>query len=207
MVPQPPPFELVGGRLCLDFTNTVSSYLAPDPGEKLKEYDRLVAFAQQTGAISAKEAHALRRAAASHPEDADRVLGDARRLRRALFDLFDARARGLSADPANLEILNNVLMIARAHQRLVGSGSGYRLEFVAGGAELERPLWPIAESAALLLTDPDVQIGRCESGQQCTWLFVDHSKNHSRRWCSMKDCGNRAKARRHYQRGKGEAAV
>jgi len=40
------------------------------------------------------------------------------------------------------------------------------------------------------------QVRQCR-GDNCGWLFVDGSKNHSRRWCDMRDCGNRAKVRRH----------
>lgn len=70
-------------------------------------------------------------------------------------------------------------------------------------------LWPVVASAAELLVSveqlPLLRIcGLHESGE-CGWLFLDETRNHTRRWCSMKDCGNRAKARRHYHRVRGEA--
>ena len=65
---------------------------------------------------------------------------------------------------------------------------------------LDRVLWPVVRDAAELLSGEDLdRVGRCADAN-CGWLFLDTSRNHSRRWCSMKDCGNRAKARRHYQR-------
>lgn len=61
-------------------------------------------------------------------------------------------------------------------------------------------LWPVARSAAELLTSPDAQRVRECALRSCSWLFVDRSRNRRRRWCDMKTCGNRAKARRHYRR-------
>jgi predicted RNA-binding Zn ribbon-like protein len=61
-------------------------------------------------------------------------------------------------------------------------------------------LWPIASSAADLLTSERLKKVRLCEAKTCTWLFLDESRNHSRRWCDMKVCGNREKARRHYQR-------
>lgn len=73
--------------------------------------------------------------------------------------------------------------------------------------DLEMPLWPIARSAAELLTSPAAlpTLRLCAS-ERCAWLFLDTSRNGSRRWCSMRTCGNRAKARRHHARVRAAAA-
>ena len=55
-------------------------------------------------------------------------------------------------------------------------------------------------SAAELLTSPDLPLVRECAGYDCGWLFMDTTKNRSRRWCDMATCGNRAKGRRHYER-------
>jgi len=83
--------------------------------------------------------------------------------------------------------------------QLCRSESGYDIRFERAGA-LDQLLPPIAWSAAELLRDPALTRVKCCSGRTCGWLFVDSSKNHSRRWCEMKDCGNREKARRHYHK-------
>ena len=70
---------------------------------------------------------------------------------------------------------------------------------------LDRPLWPVLRSAAALLTSDDIARIRECAAERCAWLFIDHSRNRSRRWCDMRDCGNRAKARRHYARAKARA--
>jgi predicted RNA-binding Zn ribbon-like protein len=198
-----PTFENVAGRLCLDFANTVSSYFATPRNEKLHSYERFLTFAQQAGAISAPSARALAAEARRRPEEAERVLAEARRLREVIFILFHGRAGGPRGGPGQLEVLNGFLAAALARQQVVGDNGVFRLAFERDDTALDSPLWPIAESAARLLVDSSARVRLCEGGpERCTWLFVDESKNHSRRWCSMKDCGNREKARRHYQREK-----
>jgi len=68
---------------------------------------------------------------------------------------------------------------------------------------LEAILWPIAGSAGELLTSDDLGRVRQCGGKTCRWMFVDRSKNRSRRWCDLKVCGNRTKARKLYRRKKG----
>ena len=66
-------------------------------------------------------------------------------------------------------------------------------------------LWPVVQSAVDLMTSPELdRVGQCADDRGCGWLFVDTTKNRSRRWCDMRDCGNRAKARRHYAKKKSE---
>ena len=98
-------------------------------------------------------------------------------------------------------------MISRSralrHRKLTRTSGDYRWEWQSeGGNLLDRILWPIAESAANLLTSQDrADIRECDA-PDCEWLFLDHSRNGSRRWCDMKSCGNRQKARRHYRRAR-----
>jgi predicted RNA-binding Zn ribbon-like protein len=99
--------------------------------------------------------------------------------------------------------LNDALAAGARYRRLVPEREGFGWTWVESEEPLEDVLWPVAQSAAELLTsDAMERVKECRN-QQCTWLFVDRSRNGSRRWCDMKDCGNRAKARRHYARQKG----
>ena len=71
----------------------------------------------------------------------------------------------------------------------------------AGTEDPGSMLGPIARAAAdLLAADPVRRVGQCHDDRGCGWLFLDTSRLQSRQWCSMADCGNRAKARRHYRR-------
>ena len=199
--------ELVGGALCLDFANTVSDYQAEARVDHLEGYGDLVAFAAQTQAIPAAAARRLRRLAGEDPAAAARALARARDLREALFWIFHAAAHGKPAAAADLEALTRARAVAAAHQRLEREGEGYALGWDTLD-DLQAPLWPIAVSAVALVTSAErLRVRTCvtEETGGCTWLFVDTSRNGSRRWCSMRDCGNRAKARRHYARATARA--
>src|SRR2546428_8211676 len=109
---------------------------------------------------------------------------------------------GKRPPPQRLEVLNRALAEALAHRRVVQAGRGFSLGW-DDSDDLRRMLWPVALSAAELLADHHgAPVKVCGMRETCSWLFVDESRNGSRRWCSMKDCGNPAKARRHYRKGK-----
>ncbi len=194
-------FDLSGGRLCLDFVNTVSNSRA-HPKERLNSYLDLVSWGRQAGVLSEREAKHLGLAAKRRPAEAAGVLAEATRFREALFRIFQAGAEDRPPDTGDLEVLNAALRAAHGHLRLEVGASGIEWGWVDGADALDRMLWPAARSAVDLLTSPDRhRVHLCES-PTCDWLFIDTSRNHSRRWCDMKGCGNRAKARRYYERHK-----
>ncbi len=195
-------FELVAGRLCLDFVNTLDgSRQTGQTEEKLLSYGDLVAWARQAGIVTEREARTLLREAGRDAGAAARTLARARALREALYGIFYAAAhQGRAPSKTDLAVLNAELSEALARQRVVRTEDGFAWDWGAKNEALERIIWPIARSAAELLTSGEVERTRvCEAGD-CSWLFMDLSKNRSRRWCDMKYCGNRAKSRRHYER-------
>jgi predicted RNA-binding Zn ribbon-like protein len=195
----PPTFDLSGGALGLDFANTWSDRGRPET-ETLCGYADLLAFARQTGLLTAGEATRLAARAEREPRAAAAALALARDLREALYRTFSDAAASRPPAAADLARLNAVLPEALSRLRLERRGSGFAWIWAAPAKPLEAPLWPILRSAAELLTSEDLgQVREC-AGSACTWLFVDRSRNRSRRWCSMETCGNRAKAHRHYQR-------
>jgi predicted RNA-binding Zn ribbon-like protein len=106
-------------------------------------------------------------------------------------------------DPAALERLNGELARTLGLARVMPAEGGYSWSWAEGDA-LDDMLAPIARAAADMLVD-DAELSRVRicAADDCDWLFLDTTKNRSRQWCSMASCGNRAKARRHYQRHKG----
>jgi predicted RNA-binding Zn ribbon-like protein len=195
-----PPFKWVGGRICLDFTNTVSWRREERANERMVDYSDLLAWAQATEILDRAAVRRLRRAARAAPAAADAVLQDARALREAIYKVFAARAAERDPEPGATTMLNRFLGQALGRLRLRVEGDGCSWTFVDAGDELDRMLWPVAWSAASLLTSDDLRLVRRCADDRCGWLFVDHSRNRSRRWCTMKSCGNSAKARRHYAR-------
>ena len=192
--------DLIGGRVALDFVNTGSSRRVGPFREKLRSYDDLVTFAGRIDAgIDEATAERLRRLAERDPGAANVVLERGRELREAIYRAFSSMSRGGAAAAADLEIIGAAAARASAHRRLVPTAEGCMWEY-ADSEALERPLWPVALDAVALATSSDVpRVKECAS-DNCNWLFLDVSKNRSRRWCDMKDCGNRAKARRHRAR-------
>ncbi|HEV2359794.1 MAG TPA: ABATE domain-containing protein [bacterium] len=195
-------FEFTGGRLCLDFVNTVSGTRA-EPKERLTTYADLVAWGRQAGVLGEREAQRLGQLAKRRPGEAGRILADAVQLREAMFRIFCGAAECRAQRPGDMNILNAMLSRALGQVRLDATAEGC-VRVWAGGAEaMDRMLWPVLRSAMDLLTSDDERerIHKCES-PTCDWLFLDTSRNHSRRWCDMKTCGNRAKAHRYYARHK-----
>lgn len=197
------PFELSGGTLCLDFVNTWGDRNRPAT-DQLGGYVQLLHFGRQAGLLSESEGARLATLAAAQPNAAAAALGEAREVREALYRIFSARARGVAAAADDLARLNAALGKALARPELAASGEGFAWLWRAAGDDLAAPLWPIVRSAGDLLTGAELSRVRECDGAQCTWLFLDRSRGGSRRWCSMQSCGNRAKARRHYQRQRAE---
>ncbi len=195
-------FDLSGGALCLDFANTVSHrHLPQRRAEHLGGYADLVAFAEQSSLIPPNLAASLRVRASRSQAESRSVFRKSIVLREALYRAFSALAAGKHARLEDIQQIDDFTLEALKHRKLIRTNGDYRWQWQSDGSNLlERILWPIAESAANLLTSEDRAAIRECGAPDCEWLFLDHSRNGSRRWCDMKSCGNRQKARRHYQR-------
>jgi predicted RNA-binding Zn ribbon-like protein len=194
---QPPQFELDGGYLCLDFANTLGVFSE----DHLHGPDDLLAFAHQAGLVADADLPPLLTDLRAQPDAARALLARARALRLAIYNVFSAVVAGRPADAVDLATLNDELASALGQQRLVAEPDGsYDWAWRSGKLEPADVLRPIVRSAADLLTSPDRAGVRQCAASDCAWLFVDTSRNRSRQWCSMQTCGNRAKARRFYER-------
>jgi predicted RNA-binding Zn ribbon-like protein len=192
-------FDLIGEELCLDFTNTVDGWRA-EPKENLNQYSDLLDWAVQAGAITAEHAEYLSAQAQAQPQAAADMLDLARDVREALFRIFSAISYGDSPADDDLALFNRELARAMAHTRIVQHGEHFDWAWQASGGDLSSVLWEVMHSAANLLTTPERLrwVHECSS-ETCDWLFIDTTKNHSRRWCDMKTCGNLHKVRKHRQ--------
>jgi len=196
------PFEFTGGNLCLDFADTVNGRTTDHPEELLTDYGRLLQWAEESGAIGRKTAERLHRLASENPGGAEATLRNAVQLRGALFDIFSAVAEKRAIPVAALAILNKVIRQVSHHIEIAHLNGRFMWDWLEPEANLDSMLWPVARAAAdLLCSDEIVYVRECAS-DTCAWLFLDKTKNHRRRWCDMKICGNRDKARRYYQRQK-----
>jgi predicted RNA-binding Zn ribbon-like protein len=195
-------YEATAGWLCLDFANTLAWRGSDRQHDWLDCYANLVAWGKIVGIVADDTSQALHRQAANDPERAERVLKQAVGLRETIYRIFSAIAAGSSPREKDLEALNVALAEALTHLHVISKGDGFAWQWTSDAEALDRILWPVARSAANLLTSEELtRVGECE-GVGCGWLFMDRSRNRSRRWCDMGDCGNRAKARRYYRRHK-----
>ena len=189
--------RLIGGRLCLDFVNTVGGRENSRVlGDKLVDYSDLVAWSQHSGIITAAEAARLVRESKQKPAAARTVFRRAIALREALHRIFKAVALERTPHSVDLDTMNDELLKARNHERLISTSKGVVWEWTGSETELDRMLWSIAHSASEFLSTADLSRLRECGGEECGWLFEDTSRNRSRQWCHMQDCGNLAKVRR-----------
>lgn len=210
-----PEMKFIGGLLCLDFVNTVgarvsirrdqrtSDYADTVLRDKLRDYPDLLTWSHMAGLVSTREAHRLERGAEGQPQHAAQTLERATRMREALYRILKSHLEGWRPEHRDWEILTRELAIARAHEHLVRSGTGFVWAFDDSEDALDGALWRVSLSAADLLTSAELdQVRQC-SGDECGWMFLDTSRNRRRRWCDMKECGNRAKVRRFRQGQRG----
>jgi len=198
--------KLIGGLPCLDFVNTLAWRGTDAPQERLGSYNDLVRWGGHAGFISEPEARELLKKSGDSPSEAKKVFARAIKLREVLHSVFSAILSEGPPGSSDLDLLNAELGSAMSKMRLRTSGEGYELIFESDGTALDGVLWPIAKSAVELLTSEKLGRLRSCASEECGWLFLDTTRNRSRRWCDMKECGNREKARRFYRRSRSAGA-
>jgi len=189
-----------GGCLSLDFVNTLDWRGRTPPVELLRDYPELLRWAFTAGVLEAREAQALLAWSRAHPQRARRVLERAVETREAIAAVFQAVARGARVPEGPLARLEAACAEAW-HARTLAPRDA-RAAWTWRGPEPapERPFLAAALDAERLLTEGDVARVRECGDPECAWMFLDVSRNRSRRWCSMEGCGNRNKARRFHRR-------
>jgi predicted RNA-binding Zn ribbon-like protein len=188
--------------LCLDFVNTVDYHATDQPVEYLVDAGVLVDWAVDAGAVDAELAGGIRAWVDRHRERAEHAVADLLARREALYRVLLAQLPSSHHRPASdrdLRLVASWVADARGHAVLVPDRPRWRWDWPAE-MTLRRTWWPVAASAGDLLTGGELErLGICDN-PGCGGLFLDTSKNHSRRWCSMAICGNAIKSRRHAAR-------
>jgi predicted RNA-binding Zn ribbon-like protein len=196
--------KLESGWLCLDFANTAEWHASDHPTERLTSFAELIAWARSINLLPDRAAQQLLRAADQHSTEAARVLDRAVALREAIYHIFVAVAGGHSPAADDQATLNAELGRSMAQSRLIWNKATFDWDRQGEDGDLDQVLWWVLRSTTGLLTSEDIhRVGVCADDRGCGWLFYDTSRNRTRQWCSMRGCGNRAKARRHYEKVKG----
>jgi predicted RNA-binding Zn ribbon-like protein len=197
-------------ELCLDFSNTIdwrNGRHGQTPKDRLRDYDNLVDWSKDHGLIRAEEVKSVSRLARESGKDAS-IFRRGIELREAIYEVFSAIAHKKRPNNHDLEVLNKFVSESMAQSKIVRTGDEFQWACYGMQNEPDSMLWPIARSAADLLTSGHlIDVRECANEfEGCGWLFLDESKSHTRKWCSMSGCGNVAKARRYYERHKGASA-
>jgi predicted RNA-binding Zn ribbon-like protein len=198
-------FNLVGGHLALDFVNTVGSHRLLTPREDLATPEDVVSWGLQAGWLDSDRAEAMLVELQLRPTEARAALLRVRAFREALFRVFLAVSEDAQPGPDVLEPFEREVRRAWAERRLVRNARGDFRWSSPESARLDAVIPVVALAASELLTGPErPRLRLCEATAQdgCGWLFLDTTRNRSRRWCEMRSCGNKYKARRHYARSR-----
>ncbi|MGH7635122.1 MAG: CGNR zinc finger domain-containing protein [Gemmatimonadaceae bacterium] len=194
-------WDFCGGHLALDFTNTVSDR-GGEAIERLNSYGDLLSWAAAREIVGAAAARRLAKTAADRPQAAEDAVLAATTLRQALYRVIAVTADGRKVAPADLAIVDAHVRASFAHARLAPASGRLALTFdlFDNGSLLGPVLMPVVHAAMDLLTTDAIARVRTCAEPTCAWLFLDVTRSGTRRWCDMKICGNRTKARRYRER-------
>jgi len=202
-VPPTSPAIFIADSLGLDFLNSVATPV-DHPVDWINDGDGLLAWLDQAQLVPRATLEAMRSRAM--PGELNKIAAQARDLRE-WFRAFVRRHRGMPLTAAmvdELDPLNHLLERDEKYERVVASqdaeASHPALELLRRWRSPETLLQPIGEVLAILLTQEEFSHVKACEGPACTLLFVDHTRGHTRRWCSMQICGNRAKQAAHRSR-------
>ena len=188
--------EIVGGALCLDFVNTINSRLEPEH-DYLVQYSDLVEWANKVGILSRAQTDKLQKQAEQNRGEAEGAFRIAQTLRELLYRLFSNTTKVSEPNQKDMETFIAFYAEAISHGQFVKKDQSYATSWRVD-EEFESVLWPVIYSAGeLLLSNELAHVKECPG---CGWLFLDTSKNQSRRWCSMNTCGARDKMRRYHRK-------
>lgn len=193
---------MLGGDPAVDFVNTASLWSSGDPVDRLGDAEGFLNWVRAAGLADEKELAEAQNALRRDPAAAAAMFDLAVRLRAALKRIFDAAAHGARVQDVDLALLKDLACRARTFRDLIQIDGGFEDRWTKYAPSIEKPLLAIALAAERLLREAPLDRLHACGGEGCEWMFLDLSKNASRRWCSMATCGNAAKVKKFRSRKK-----
>jgi predicted RNA-binding Zn ribbon-like protein len=194
-------WDLDAGHPALNFVNTLEWRGSSSPNDLLMEISNFIEWALAAELVDAGGANAIRVHVKKHPRVSQQSFKRIVAARELFYRIFSSIAQDDEPIESDLLGFNKILSDANSQVKLVKQSGSYQWSWEYDALSLDVVLWMLARAAAELLTSSDIQrLGECADDRGCAYIFIDVSRNHSRRWCSMEGCGNRAKAQRHYRR-------
>lgn len=182
--------KLLGGDWSLDFANAWPDWAT--------DYTQLLEWSRLAGLVNEEQAQAMGRKAERSPEEAQATFERAQRMRTVIQNIFWRVAQGKAVEARDLASLNGQISLVMGRLRIGQEGNAFQWNWETQDEALDRMLWPVVRAAAELLQSPNARWLKACAGEGCDRLFLDLSRNHSRRWCEMQHCGMLLKSRRHY---------
>jgi predicted RNA-binding Zn ribbon-like protein len=192
---------LNGGALCLDFANTFEPQAADGADRDHLGTDKRTPDAE--GLVAWLQYARITDRPMTPSAD---VLRTALQLRSAVYDAFTAIAEGTEPSPRATAVLRKAYARAVSAADLSPGTPGWHWSWSMDQDPADA-LHPITASAIELLTGPELSRVKQCAGDRCWVLFIDSSKNGSRRWCQMRYCGNVLKSRRQAARRRAARAT
>jgi len=185
----------IGGHPALDFANTAGWHAGAEPDERLTSPEAWAAWLGRDKKVPRAVLSTLAAEAAQHPARAARALRRIIARRELVYRIFAARARGRAPAGNDLAYLHRARLDALRAAEPRWRRGRYELQWIYPSGDLEAPVHPLMLAANELLDSPDLgRLRQCDN-HPCGWLFLDRSKNGSRRWCSSAECGNATRVR------------
>lgn len=195
--PSEPKFLIVGNHRCLDFINT-QIIEKGRPVDLLTNFSDLVKWLKSAGFLDSAEAKKVLKRWDNKPQGAH-TFERARAVRAILREMVEW-IKGRSVQQSTIDEINKLLSKRIGYYKLIHLRGEFKAQFHAESNNTIHLIAPIAESASDLLCNGNLSlIKKCEN-PYCVLYFYDTSKSHTRRWCSMRICGNRSKVTAHYRR-------
>lgn len=202
-------WKFVGGRLCVDFVNTVGGRITQNENnildykiitDKLESFTDLADWAKAVGILNDVSAKKINLFAVHNDKSAKKILERSLQLRESLYKIFVSLIEGSIPPEHDINLLNNECSASRERQKLFYDSNKFNWTFEASSDDPEIIIMNISLSASEFLVEENLMRLKQCGGENCGWLFYDTSKNGSRQWCDMKDCGNVAKVRRYREK-------
>ncbi|OWV66414.1 hypothetical protein ATY76_18095 [Rhizobium sp. R339] len=194
--------RLSGGHPALDLANTVDSRRDRWGPDLLRSFEDLLILTERLDLIDQQAASRLRGQAENDPRKAAAVLADGLALRESIYRLFLSEDAGESYPVADLSLVEDRARRGRAHQILAAAGAGYSWTLPFDDLSQLTQFFAIEAVELLIERDRRRSVRECK-GDNCGWLFIDHSKSGRRMWCSDASCGSHARIKRFRSRMKG----
>jgi predicted RNA-binding Zn ribbon-like protein len=190
--------QLDGGCPVFDFTNTINNRNSAQSYDYLGDYEHILLWNAKAGLLTPERVRLLSQYASQHQPERELAFWKAKRIREILYQLFSSIGKRQVVDAHILNVFNEVLSECLGKLKLDITASGPNVNFTGKNISLDEPVCIIMKSAYDILTNED--FARLKECPSCGWLFIDRTKNARRRWCDMKVCGSRDKAKRYYHR-------